>query len=162
MIQNKGITCLEIMVTLCLLSILLVLACGSVSEILQKESAGVFTDRLYHALNYARLEAIKRNQFVNVCGSSDFMVCDQNWDKGVMIYVDVDQSGDYNAHDIRLKTIQQSAKQLIINPGQINSFRYMPNGGSLTRGSIHISTPNSRAFSIVLYDSGRARVERYI
>lgn len=64
--HNAGITLIEIMITVTILSILLAIAVPSFSSIRQRAAVRGAADQLLSVWNLARFEAVKRNQMVKV------------------------------------------------------------------------------------------------
>jgi prepilin-type N-terminal cleavage/methylation domain-containing protein len=63
---SRGFTLLELLVVFVIISILTVLALPSLLNFNQEQNTTMTAQKLYYALQYARSEAVKRNQFVYV------------------------------------------------------------------------------------------------
>lgn len=93
---EKGLTLVELIVTLVVAAILLTLAAPNLSTFLQRDRLGAQANELLSDLAYARSEAIKRGAVVIVCKSDDPTLanpdCNTNatdpWTKGRVIFVD--------------------------------------------------------------------------
>ena len=70
-IKNKGLTMLELMITLAVATILIASAAPSFRESIQNTRLVTQVNELQTALSLARSEAVKRNENVTVCASSD-------------------------------------------------------------------------------------------
>tara|TARA_R110002110_G_scaffold271566_1_gene486947 strand:+ start:45676 stop:46179 length:504 start_codon:yes stop_codon:yes gene_type:complete len=157
----KAFTLIELLITLSIVAIVLGLAIPSLTNRVQKESAGSTTQKMFHILHFARMEAIKRNQNVIVCGTSDFKSCSHNWSHGMMAYVDFNKDGSFNEQDLVLRVNKPNSNLTQIDSGKVNTIKYAGNGRCLTRCTINIKTKEKLRNTIVLYDSGRARIEYY-
>lgn len=73
--QYRGVTTLELMVAIAIVGIITMLAIPMFSYFLNNNTLKAATERLYHDLNYARSEAIKRQQAVNVIFQSGSNWC---------------------------------------------------------------------------------------
>ena len=96
--KKSGFTLTELLVTLSISSILIASAAPVFSQILLNNRAVSLTNNLLTALQISRSEAIKRNQDVTICKSSDSLTCSGSWSDGWIIFSDVD-------HDRRLDVL---------------------------------------------------------
>lgn len=100
-----GVTLIELLVSLGILSILLTLAIPSFTDFLISNRIVSNTNDFMATLNFARSEASKRGTFVTVCRSANASTCatdggnDQNWSQGWIVFVDPDNSGTYSSTD---------------------------------------------------------------
>lgn len=156
---SKAFTLIELLITLSIVSVMACLSTLSFSSIYQKESAASITQQLFNGLNFARIESIKRNKRVNICGSSDFTQCDGNWNNGFLIYVDINADGCFSKEDKLLRVQQYKNHSINIMTGKRSYFQFIPNGQCTTRGTIKIKTTQGAHYAVVIYDSGRARIE---
>lgn len=160
-INHKAFTLVELLVTLAITAIVVALAAPPLTSRMQKESATSATQKMFHILHFARIEAIKRNQNVIVCGTSDYKSCSNNWSKGMMAYVDFNKDGTFNHQDVVLRVNKPKTNLTQIDSGNVTAIKYVGNGRCLTRCTIRIKTQNKLRNAIVIYDSGRARIEHH-
>jgi type IV fimbrial biogenesis protein FimT len=88
-----GFTLIELMVTLSVLAILLAVAVPSFMSSMETNRISSYLQEASGAVRYTRSEAIKRNQSVTMCASSDQSTCTGNWNQGWIIFVDQDENG---------------------------------------------------------------------
>jgi len=93
--KQSGFTLTELVLTLAISSILVSSAAPAFRGLLLNNRAVSLTNNLITALQIARSEAIKRNQDVTICKSSDSLTCSGSWSDGWIIFSDID-------HDRRL------------------------------------------------------------
>lgn len=94
--REKGLTLVELIVTVVIAAILLTLAAPNLSSFLQRDRLGAQANELLADLAYARSEAIKRGAVVIVCKSDDATAADPTcnttvadpWTKGRVIFID--------------------------------------------------------------------------
>jgi len=95
--KRQGFTLIELMITIALVAILLSFAGPGFVELIRRNQVRSITDDFYTAYNTARSEAVKRNQQVTVCASSDGASCDaDNWDSGWLMFIDENSNGAVN------------------------------------------------------------------
>lgn len=88
----RGITMLEVMVAVAILSIITGLAIPSLRSTVQNSRAAAHSNAFIAALNFARSEAVKRRAAVTICTSSNGTSCRaagtsdaNNWHKGWIV-----------------------------------------------------------------------------
>jgi len=125
MTKTRGFTLIELMVTLSVAAVLLTVGVPSMREMIANNRLTAATNTFVSSLNIARSEAIKQGRNATMC-VSDASPQDQctggDWDKGWIVWVDVNQNGnlDYPAEVIR--TVQPLSTSVQLTSAQ-NSFR---------------------------------------
>ena len=114
--RQSGITLLELMISIGLISIVLSMTAPSFSYWIQSIRIMTVTNTLGHAIGYARSEAISRNQIVRICPTIDTKTCskDSNWATGWITYVDISGSSSRESGDPVIK-IQNGLGNIKIN-----------------------------------------------
>jgi type IV fimbrial biogenesis protein FimT len=99
--KERGLTLLEILVTLLVFIIIGSLAVPGFQLYKQNSSRVTQINDLVSELNFARSEAVKRNLNVTLCASADLATCSNvnNWTTGWIIFVDDNQNGAADATD---------------------------------------------------------------
>ncbi len=139
--SGAGFTLIELMVTVALLAVLLAVAAPSfVSFRRNSELAGI-ANNFVGAVNAARSEAMKRNMFAMVTPVDK----DDNWLKGWIAFVDVNDNQEYDSGDIVVMR-QEAVPDFISISGNGSTaassayVRYDGSGFSRPTGS---DTPNT-------------------
>lgn len=102
---RRGVTLVELVVTLAVLAILVALAAPGLQGFVASRAAGGGADDLQAALRAARAEALKRGQSVALCATDDPNASDpdcngsEDWSKGWLAFVDVAANGTLDAVD---------------------------------------------------------------
>lgn len=104
----RGFTLIELMITLVVAGILLGLAVPSFRDFVQRNRLITDVNRWVGDLNYARSEALKRNQLVSICRFGANQTCDgtancncgngtssRQYDAGYIIFVDQDDDATF-------------------------------------------------------------------
>lgn len=106
--QAKGVTLIELLVTIAVALVFVSLAVPSFFHIRQNNNAVLLTNHTAGAFNYARAEAVKRGESVSVCASANDTqtACGNvgSWTNGWLIFVDNDSDGVLDAGDEVLRT----------------------------------------------------------
>ncbi|MDR2187704.1 MAG: GspH/FimT family pseudopilin [Azonexus sp.] len=87
----KGITLIELMITIVVLAVLLTIAVPNMLNLIRASRLATAADLLVDTLNFARIEAIKQRKDIQVCtaadpGSANACGSGGNWSTGLMIY----------------------------------------------------------------------------
>ncbi len=89
----KGLTLVELMITLAIAGILIATAAPSMREFIQNNRSATQINELQATLNLARSEAIKRNTGITVCKSSNGSSCSGDWQDGWIVFIDSNFDG---------------------------------------------------------------------
>jgi len=105
----RGFTLIELMVTIAVLGILLALALPDLRSFMVGNRLSSDVNGLVGLINYARSEAIARNQDVVICPKDNVAntcIASQFWGEfETQVFVDLNGNGQRNAGDLLLKTI---------------------------------------------------------
>lgn len=106
--RNSGFTLIELMVALVVLGIVVAIGLPSLRDFLVSNRLTGDINSFVGLANYARSEAISRNQKVIICPKRNSAIGCQNsqfWNEyELQVFIDVDGSNDRNAGDTLLKT----------------------------------------------------------
>jgi type IV fimbrial biogenesis protein FimT len=170
-VHSAGFTLIELMLALTVLAILLGVAGPSFLEAQRNVVISGQANDLHADLALARSEAVKRNQAVMLCASSNQTTCGGlSWAQGWMIFADANGNGAWDAAEVPLKsrgplggaTTLVSAGHLVA--GGVAYVPYYPSGVSTTTGVDFVlcdarTTPNTGR-NIEINLTGRPSVVR--
>src|SRR5882757_9483175 len=94
MLHTRGVTLLELIVTVAIIAILITMAVPSLAEMRQNSARTAAVNDFLHALYLARSEAIKRARIVSICKSTNGIDCAnpaRNWSQGWLVFANIDQ-----------------------------------------------------------------------
>ena len=182
--KYSGFTLIELLITLVIVSILLIVGIPSLKSFMQGNQLVASTNELISAFHVARSEAIKLNNSVTICESTDGTTCTSpgtgNWQDGWIVFVDGDTDQDGTEVDcadgnlgedclLRSHAAFTDNQLTMADVNDISSFTFNSRGmprnaaGALQSGAFSVcsldssgDTINSRA--VVLSLSGRVRV----
>lgn len=158
---QSGLTLIELLITLAIISVLIASATPSMREIIQNNRATTQVNELQASLNIGRSEAITRNSTVTVCQSSNGLACTGQWQDGWIVFVDDNSDRDVDDGDQILRVHGSLAAE--------NSLRFLGTGIQYTSSGLASTGSNgvfihcdprgaSHAQAIIIGPTGRARL----
>ncbi len=115
--QQTGLTLIELMITLVVISIIAAFAAPSFKNSIERNRVSASLQELGASIKYARSEAVKRSSSVTICASSNQTSCTGTWSQGWIVFKDVDAAGDFDAGTDELLRVQGA-----VTDGHILSF----------------------------------------
>lgn len=165
-IKSKGITLIELMVTLLLVSTLIASASPIFSTLLRENQLNNQTTELTRALYYARSQALALGQSVLICPLDSTLNCaTQNkkiWTQGWFVAVDQNNNRNFDVQtDVKLRIFQNQKNNvdIISNRAAVAVFSSDGNAtGSNRTFTLCHKYDNKVARQVVLSNSGRHRL----
>lgn len=161
----KGVSLIELLITLCICSLLASLATPAFSALLQQLAIQSTSQRLLGSLALARQQAISRNENVTLLPRGG------TWQNGWELFIDRDNDGQKDPDEPTLLDEPATRAEIAIHPNQTvaNYIRYAPDGraylrsGAFQAGSISICHHNASTPGkiLVLNSAGRLRQTTY-
>ena len=148
-IHSKGLTLVELMVTVAISAIILNFAAGNWTGLTERVTASQVKTSLRSVFSTARSNAVYKQQLVTLCPLNENNLCVSDWGRPVSIFTDPDNSKSLSdpAHLIQIVSVTTSG---ILTPsatshGGRRYFQYKPDGS--THGTIGNLTwcPQSKA-----------------
>lgn len=164
--KYQGMTLLEIMSSVTVLSLMLSLGAPLLEGILRKNQLRLEASEVMATLVLTRSEAVSRNIPVSMCHTNDGNSCagnlDQHWQGGWLVFTDIDKNHSVDAGD-RILAVRQAPRKSISVGANINSkaLTYNPSGRVSRAGRFRVCAVNisrQEAFSIVVSPTGRPRL----
>lgn len=169
--QARGVTLIELAITLAIAAILLAIGIPSFQNIIATNRIAALTNEFSASFQLARSEAVNRGQTVTVCKSDDVFdstpSCNTaaNWQDGWVVFVDANDNGTLDAGELALRVSQPSSGNAVINGGTnfADYVKFKSDGrcrGSIgPNGTLSVCiAPNQR--DIVITTVGRLRIEQ--
>jgi type IV fimbrial biogenesis protein FimT len=121
--QQKGVTLVELMVTVSIVAIILAFVGPSVQSIIIKNRIVAEINETSSLIQYARHHAIDEQAQVVVCPSTDYSVCSTDWNAPKIVFIDDDDNAIRGATEELLVTIgAASSTSLMTNTTNIIKF----------------------------------------
>lgn len=171
--RQRGLTLVELMITLVVLAVTATLAGPGMQQLIQSNNLRTETSRLLDALNLARSEAVIRNVPVSLCPSftdvAGVIRCAGHYADGWVVFTNRDRDSDVDAgSDEVLRVFKPvpagySVSNLAGTRAMRELITYLPDGSSRRNQTLLLCPPWPRAvppWSVVLNSTGRPRVSR--
>ncbi|MBW8811220.1 MAG: Tfp pilus assembly protein FimT/FimU [Lysobacter sp.] len=128
--RSAGFTLLELIVAVTVAAIMLAMAVPSLVSTINRNRLSGTANELVASLQYARLEAIKRNASVEVCRSADQNTCSSGsgpWAAWIVVVPDGDGNGTANDSRV-LQSFQVKSPVEVRSAVGNGKFTYRPDG----------------------------------
>jgi len=160
---KKGFTLIELLITIAIAGIVASIGIPSFNQTIRNSRLTTNINEFITSLNFARSEAVKRNQTITVRKSGT------EWESGWTVFVDLDGDGngivEGDVNDTVLRTYGTIASNLTLRASGINRVTYRPSGMSgnssfvLCDNSDGNNTPEAYTSRLILINSvGRVRM----
>lgn len=149
--KQRAFNILELLVVLTLLSLLALIAAPNLAKLIEQSRIYSLRNLLQNQLTLARTNSVLHNRDIEICGSSDGQLCDDQWPQGWLI---------------RIVSDNQVISQTQLNPddrikwtGATQKIRFHSNGTSpLGNGRFYFCDRNQDVIlQIVINRQGRLR-----
>lgn len=163
---TSGFTVIEMMIAIALLAVILTTAVPALGRLFEQQRLTAAANHLVTHLQFARSEAIKRNDLVAACPSSDGGACTggNRWEDGWIVYLDPDKTGQ-PANPAAVLRVVQGQPGLRMSSGGRYRVRFkgsgMAYGTNLTIRLCTAGNPHA-ARAVIVSNPGRVRATREV
>lgn len=167
--KDAGLSLIELLLGLVILSIILGLAVPAFGRLLHETRLTATTNQLVAAIHLTRAEAVRRNARVTLCKSADGQHCTDNggWEQGWLVFVDTLQTGTPDQPDAILHSGRPTSPDITLhgNAPVRDYVSYVGLGatrrlsGGLQMGTLNVCGPETMGRQIILGRTGRPRVQ---
>jgi type IV fimbrial biogenesis protein FimT len=121
--QQKGVTLVELMITVSIVAIILAFVGPSIQNILIKNRIVAEINEISSLIQYARHHAIDEQAQVVVCPSTDYAICSTDWNDPKIVFIDDDDDEIRGAAEELLVSISATTEtSLMTNTTDIIKF----------------------------------------
>lgn len=157
---QKGVTLLEMMITLAILAIVLTVVAPSMQDFLIKNRITAEINEISGVIQYARHLAIDEQINVVVCPSADFEGCGTNWNNPKIVFIDTNADGNRSSGEALLVSTAKASDSTDITGPNVN-IHFKDSGAASQAFTIQICPANkdetfARALSVSL--QGRVKI----
>lgn len=169
-LPNRGMTLIEVLVTLSVLAILLAVGVPAFNQFVVSNRLSAYSSDMLSTLTLARSEAIKRNSRVVLCKSADGESCAGagSWNQGWIVFADPNNNANRDAGEptvYKVAALQSGYAFDGVN-GFVSSVSYDAQGGATQAGTVTLCPPapaaSGQGREIVVSASGRPRESKII
>ena len=121
--KQKGVTLIELMITVSIVAIILAFVSPSIQSILINNKIVAEINETSSLIQYARHHAIDEQAQVVVCPSKDYSACSSDWNDPKIVFIDDDNNAIRGAtEDLLVTTGASSGTSLMTNSTNIIMF----------------------------------------
>lgn len=171
--KQHGVSLVESMVTLAILAGSLQFALPAAQDWMQAVDLQAASQEFYSDLQFARIEAIKRNGRVALCKSGDGATCNDQggWEQGWVVFHDINNNGraDPGEEVVRRREALRPGLRVRGNQSVADYVSYTPMGSTKSRtgafqaGTVvvcRLSSAPAPSREVVINAMGRPRMQR--
>jgi len=156
--RQNGLTLIELLITMVVLTIILALGVPSFMQFIKNNRITAQASSLVISVQLARNEAIKRGSGSVICASTDQATCsgDDDWTTGWIVFSDLDRNGtpDVGAtdplceptEDCIMRTANSLSKSTL-DGGGTDNIRFLPNGLTNSGGTMTLTLTADDCYS---------------
>lgn len=166
MYRNKGLTLIEVMIVIAIMTIIASLTAPSFNNLMRRQQVSGETDVLFSLIYFARSEAVKRNKVVTICKSDNATQCGGDWTNGWIVFSDVDKDGSRDSGETLISSgkIGEGYQLGWSAFGSNNYIRFTANGLTLSQNGSFKLCPNDNdarfARAVVISKTARVRLPK--
>lgn len=158
--NEKGMTLLEMLITLAIAAIVLTVVAPSVQTIIAKNRTTSEINELSAIIQFARFTAIDQTSTTLVCPAGNYATCTTNWNEPKIVFIDSNGNGSRDSSEtLLISSTGISSSNTMTGPDDPISFS--DSGATNASASIKVC-PNSNnaklARAININAQGRVRV----
>ncbi len=141
--MQRGLTLVELLITIVVSAILLSVAAPAFRDFVLSSRISSISEQLYKTLHMARSEAIRRGTTVTICGSKSYSDCDgADWAAGWIVWVDSNQNAIVDADEILNARNNTGTSAVLSNGEGVLSITFLSNG------FLNMPPGNRRTFTV--------------
>mgnify|MGYP000582268234 CR=1 FL=1 len=152
---------LELMVVISITLIIITFAAPSFGSLVSRSQIESKANTVFDIFQLARGTAISQGKFITLCPSSDGSQCDEQWQLGVMAFIDNNHDREFSGND-EIVTFLPSTSSATLHGNQ-PYFTYSPLGALKGRMGSIVTCPSGENLStsvrLLVSQMGRVRTQ---
>lgn len=165
---GKGFTIIELMITLALAGVFITMGVPAFTNLMERNQLTTGINQFVSSLSLARSEAIKRNQRITICASTDGEQCAEvGFENGWLVYVDSNQNNSRDSGEELIWVGSPYGANFTLrgSSGFNNTISYLASGRIATNvnGNIRLCKENdiTKARMLNLITTGRVQLANH-
>lgn len=127
---SKGLTLLELLITIAIVSILLTSVGPNIQSILTTNRITADINDLSSIMRFARHTAINEETVTLVCPTTDFSDCSDDWTQPKMVFIDTDGNGSRDEDEVLAASSNKLSSSISLS-GIEGTFSFAEDGTAL-------------------------------
>ena len=172
MLVSRGFTLVELLMVLCVATVLLMFAVPSFSRMMSSSKLTDASNALLSSMYRARSEAIKRNGRVALCKTVDGNTCvaTGGWEQGWIVFRDTNNNGVRDSNEVIIERIQPLPSMRVTGNSPVAEYvSYVATGstrligGAFQAGTVTVCAEpgkSDQARQIIISSVGRPRIQK--
>ncbi|MBC3765446.1 GspH/FimT family pseudopilin [Neptunicella marina] len=160
--KQSGLTLLELLISVAIISILITVVAPNVREMLITNRVISQINELSATIQYARSVAVNERTTTIVCPTSNFSVCSNNWSEAKMVFNDLNGNGSRDS-DEEILAGTEINENILITTGPAQEIRFNQSGATASPATLkvcHNSNEAKFARAVVISLQGRVKTSR--
>lgn len=160
--RQKGVTILELMITVAILAIVVTTVTPSVQNMLIQNRIVAEVNEMSAILQYARAIAIDEQTDTVVCPSTDYATCGTNWNNAKIMFTDLDGDGDRDDDEELLASSSPLSSTNHLDGPEAN-ISFQGNGAVSSPATLlfcHQDKDNEYARALIISLQGRVKLSQ--
>ncbi|MGJ8682198.1 GspH/FimT family pseudopilin [Paraglaciecola sp.] len=142
--HQNGVTLVELMITLAIVTIILTSVGPSIQSILIKNRIVAEINEISALVQYARHQAIDEQTLVTVCPSVDYSNCTTDWNNPKMAFIDSDNNSIRASTEELIVSVAAASENNVITSTE-NSIIFEENGQTVSAAEILLCHKDKKA-----------------
>ncbi|MGZ8157128.1 MAG: GspH/FimT family pseudopilin [Burkholderiales bacterium] len=136
MLGQRGFTLLEMLIAAGIVVLVTAMSAPTVRESMFNARMSAEASDLMANVALARAEAVRRNERVLLCVSTNYDAANPtctggNWHQGYIVFVDLSKGGNHNSNEPLLRIVPPFASGNTVSSGGVTTIPYAPSGTTL-------------------------------
>ena len=160
MLKQRGLTLVELMITIAIAAILITIGGPGISSLLQQNRIVADINDLSAVARIARFTAVDQSTPVTLCPTADYINCTADWTRPKMAFIDDNNNGEHESGEMMLGTTEKINSSNVLS-GISGTLTFQADGSVSSAATIKICPQSGdvkQASALILSLFGRIAV----